>query len=77
MLMNDLTETEFFILLSEQNQIVNSQIQNTYEKFTEQIKDLNQPENEYTTIYRTLNLTRIELVSLSNHFRYEQGEKCA
>lgn len=77
MLMNDLTETEFFILLSEQNQIVNSQIQSAYEKFTEQIKYLNQPENEYTIIYRTLHLTRVELVSLSNHFRYEQGGKCA
>lgn len=75
--MNNLNETEFFILLSSPKQIANTKIQYAYEKFTEEIKKLNQPENEYTTIYRMLNLTRIELVSLSNHFRYEEGEKCA
>lgn len=75
--MSDLNKTEFFTLLSSQKQIDYSQIQSAYEKFVEVVKHINQPENEYSTIYRGLNLTRIELVSLSKHFRYEQGEKCA
>lgn len=74
--MNDLTETEFFTLLSNHNQVSSTQFQNAYGKFTEQLKSLNRPENEYTAIYRVLNVTRIELASLSHHFRYEQGEKC-
>lgn len=75
--MNDLNETEFFTLLSSQKQIDYFQIQSAYEKFIEKVININQPDNEYTIIYRKLNLTRIELVSLSKHFRYEQGEKCA
>ena len=75
--MNNLNQTEFFTLFLKKQQLKSDQLENAYEKFTEQIKNLNQPENEYTIIYRTLNLTRIELVSLSNHFRYEQGGKCA
>lgn len=75
--MNDLTETEFFILLSERNQIEDIQIKNAYGKFTEQIKKLNQPDEKYATIYRMLNITRVEIVSLQSHFQYEQGGKCA
>lgn len=75
--MNDLSQTKLFGLLSKNLEVTAAEMQNAYGRFTEQIENLNQPENEYTAIYRELNLTRIELVSLSNHFRYEQGEKCA
>ena len=74
--MNDLTEIEFFSLLSDSKQIEDIQIKNAYEKFTEQIAKLNQPDEKYTTIYRMLNMTRIEIVSLQSHFQYEQGGKC-
>lgn len=76
--MNELLGVSFLNLLSESSQkVTNEETQNAYEKFTEQIRDLNQPDKDYATIYRTLNLTRIEFESLQLHFQYEQGEKCA
>ena len=77
MLMNDLLRTELFSLLAKNSQEVsNDEIMNAYESFVERIKILNQSENNYTVIIRTLNLTRIELLALQAENLYEQGKKC-
>lgn len=74
--MNDLLKTSLLGLLSERAQVTTDEMKNAYENFLEEVESLNQPETDHTVVYRALNLTRIELVSLLNHFRYEQGEKC-
>ena len=74
--MNDLTGNEFFSLLFDSKEIEGIQIKNAYENLQNK-KKLNQPDEKYTTIYRMLNMTRIEIVSLQSHFQYEQGGKCA
>lgn len=53
------------------------EMENAYENLVRKVEELNQPDGDYTIIYRSLNMTRIEFVSLSQHYRYEQGEKCA
>lgn len=76
MLMNDLLEERFFNLLSEKSQVTTYEMQQAYENFVKQVETLNQSDGGYITIYRLLNLTRIELISLSRQFRYEQEKKC-
>lgn len=77
MLMNDLLKTSLFSLLSENSQKdTTNEMKNAYENFVRKVETLNQPDGDYTTIYRLLNITRIELVSLSKHYKYEQGKKC-
>ncbi|MBK5722013.1 hypothetical protein JGH11_14130 [Dysgonomonas sp. Marseille-P4677] len=75
MRMNDLLRMKFFSLLSESSQVTTDEMKNTYENFVNEVKNLNQSDRNYATVYRTLSLTRIELTSLSKQFRYEQGEK--
>lgn len=75
--MNDLLKSELFKRLSDSSQEVsNDEMENAYEDFVEKVKILNQSENNYTVIIRTLNLTRIELTALQTVFLYEQGKKC-
>ncbi|WP_370567547.1 hypothetical protein [Dysgonomonas sp. Marseille-P4677] len=74
--MNDLLKMKFFSLLSESSQVTTDEMKSTYENFVNKVENLNQSDRDYTTIYRTLCLTRIELASLSKQFGYEQGEKC-
>ncbi|TFD96425.1 hypothetical protein E2605_09665 [Dysgonomonas capnocytophagoides] len=77
MLMNDLLKTSLFSLLSESSQKdTTNEMRQAYETFVEKVETLNQPETDYSKVFRSLNLTRIELVSLSKQIRYEQGEKC-
>lgn len=76
MLMNDLLKESFFNLLSESSQVSIHEMKNTYESFVAEVETLNQSETDYSKVFRALNLTRIELVSLRSHFRYEQGGKC-
>lgn len=76
--MNDLIKTEFFVLINKDSQeVMNEQMFNAYGYFTEKIENLNQSDKDYQTVYRILNLTRIEFQSLQTHILYEQGEKCA
>lgn len=78
MRMNDLLKTSFFSLLSESSQeLMTKEMGTAYENFVKQVETLNQPDGDYTSIYRILNLTCIELTSLLKHYRYKQGEKCA
>ncbi|TFD93772.1 hypothetical protein E2605_16620 [Dysgonomonas capnocytophagoides] len=75
--MNDLVKSELFSLLANDSQTVsNDTMKRAYEDFVEKVKILNQSENNYAVIIRTLNLTRIELTALQTVFLYEQGEKC-
>ena len=66
--MNDLLQTRLFGLLSEPSQeVTNEKIQNR----------IVSNGNDYSTAYRTLVATRIEIASLETTPLYGQGEKCA
>ena len=73
MLMNKLLRTELFNLLMEVN---NNVMQNAYDEFIEKIRDISN-ENDYSTTYRILVATRIEIASLETILLYGQGGKCA
>lgn len=75
MLMIDLSNMRLFALLAEPSQITNEEMQNAYGDFIGHIKAVSNSD-DYSNIFRTLNLTRIELVSVEPAFRYEQGGKC-
>ena len=64
MLMNDLLQMRMFGLLSETSQEVsNEEMQNAYGEFIHQVRTMSN-ENDYSTIYRILVATRIEIASL-------------
>lgn len=75
---------EYFILKSKLiNLLINkskpnsiTEMKNAYENFVINVLALNQPEVDYSIVFRTLNLTRIEFQSLQTQILYEQGEKC-
>ena len=77
MLMNKLLRTELFKLLIEKSkeEVDNNVIQNAYDEFIEQIRTVSN-ENDYSTTYRILAATRIEIASLETTPLYGQGEKC-
>lgn len=75
--MNDLLKMRFFSLLTEASQeVTNEEIQNAYDEFVEQIRTMSNG-NDYSTTYRILVATRIEIASLESAPLYGQGEKCA
>lgn len=75
--MYDLLETKFFSLLADTSQeVTNEEMQNAYGKFIEQIRMVSNG-NDYSTTYRILVATRIEIASLETVPLYGQGEKCA
>lgn len=74
--MNEILKMELFRLLAGTSQVTTEQMQQAYEAFVERVKILNQSENNYTVIIRTLSLTRIELIALQTGDLYEQGKKC-
>ncbi len=75
--MNELLKTKLFDLLSNTSQATNQEMKNAYGHFMEQIKTtVSRFGNSYCEIFRMLNITRIELVSLRSILQYEQGEKC-
>lgn len=75
--MNDLCKTELSFLLKGNSQTVtNEEMHNTYENFLTKVLALNQSENDYSKIFRTLSITRAELASLKSLYQHEQGEKC-
>ena len=62
--MNDLLRTRFFILLADTSQeVINTEMQDAYENFVKQIVTISNSE-DYTHIFRMLNLTRIEIAPL-------------
>ena len=75
--MNDLLQTRMFKLLFEPTQeVTNEEMQNAYDEFVEQIRTVSNG-NNYSTTYRILTATRIEIASLETTPLYGQGEKCA
>ena len=75
--MNELVKTELFRLLSESSQEnTNEEMQSAYGCFLEQVNKVSQSENKYSKIFRILNITRVELVSIESLYQHGQGEKC-
>ena len=75
--MNELLGMRFLRLLSESSQeVTNEKMQDAYGEFVEQIRIVGDG-NDYSTIYRILTATRIEIASLETATLYGQGEKCA
>jgi len=74
--MNELLRERLFSLLAEPSQVTNEEMQTAYGDFMEQIKTVSQSENDCSEVFRMLNITRIELVSVRTLYRYGQGEKC-
>ena len=77
MLMNDLLQMRIFGLLSKASQeVTDEEMQDAYGEFVEQIKTVSN-KNDYSTTYRILVATRIEIASLETILLYGQGGKCA
>lgn len=77
MLMNDLLQMRIFGLLSKASQeVTDEEMQDAYGEFVEQIKTVSN-KNDYSTTYRILVATRIEIASLETAPLYGQGGKCA
>ena len=75
--MNDLLNTRLFGLLAEPSQkVTNEKMQEAYGEFVEQIGTVSNG-NDYSTTYRILVATRIEIASLETTPLYGQGKKCA
>ena len=75
--MNELLSMRFLRLLSEPSQeVTNEEMRNAYGEFVEQIRVVSD-RSDYSTIYRILVATRIEIASLETVPLYGQGEKCA
>lgn len=76
MRMNELLNMRLFRLLSEISQkSTNEEMQNAYGDFVEQIRTVSS-DNDYSTTYRILTTTRIEIASLETTPLYGLGEKC-
>ena len=77
MLMNVLLQMRIFGLLSKASQeVTDEEMQDSYGEFVEQIKTVSN-KNDYSTTYRILVATRIEIASLETAPLYGQGGKCA
>ena len=75
--MNDLLRTRFFILLADTSQeVINTEMQDAYGEFVKHIVAISNSE-DYSYIFRMLNLTRIEIAPLKGLYQDGQGEKCA
>lgn len=74
--MNDLLKMRFFTLLADTSQeVINTEMKDAYEEFIMQIVTISNSE-DYSYIFRMLNLTRIEIAPLKELYQYGQGEKC-
>lgn len=75
--MDQLAKPELFYLLEESRlTATNHEMQQAYETFVKEVETLNQPETDFQTIFRILNITRIEFRTLQLQILCEQGEKC-
>lgn len=57
--------------------VSNREMQQAYETFVKEVETLNQSETDFKTIFRILNITRIEFRTLQVQILCEQGGKCA
>ncbi|MDH6310496.1 hypothetical protein M2451_004089 [Dysgonomonas sp. PFB1-18] len=75
--MNELLKGRLFSLLSDASQVADEELQTAYGCFMEQVKTtVSQSEQNYTNLFRILNITRVELVFIESLYQYEQGKKC-
>lgn len=74
--MNELLKQRLFSLLTESSQVTNEKMQNAYGCFMEQVKTISQSEQDYSEVFRMLNITRVELVFIELLYRHEQEKKC-
>ena len=74
--MNDLLRVRLIGILSEPLQVANEEIQTAYGCFAEHLRIVSQSEQNYSKIFRILNITRVELVSIESLYQHGQGEKC-
>jgi len=73
---NNLLQTKLFGLLSDASQqATDGELQTAYEEFTRQATTLSQSKMNYSIVFRSLSLVRIELSGLS--ILYEGGKKHA
>lgn len=77
LLLNELLKMKFLKRLSKTSQeVTNTEMQDAYGEFVKHIVAISNSE-DYSYIFRMLNLTRIEIVSLKELYQCGQGEKCA
>ena len=75
--MNELLNMRLFRLFSKTSQeVTNKEMQEAYGEFIEQIRTVSNG-NDYSTTYRILVATRIEIASFETAPLYGLGEKCA
>lgn len=75
--MNDLLKTRLSDLLFEiSHEVTIEEMRNAYAEFVEQIRAVSNGD-DYSTTFRILTATRIEIASLETIPLYGQGEKCA
>ena len=74
--MDKLALNLFKLLNDDLDTVTNPELDKAYEEFIEEITVFYQSENEYTTVVRALNVTRIEFKALQMPSQYGQGEKC-
>ena len=75
--MNDLLKTRLSDLLFEtSHEVTIEEMRNAYGEFVEQIRAVSNGD-DYSTTFRILTATRIEIASLETIPLYGQGEKCA
>ena len=73
--MNDLLKTRFFILLADSSkEVINTEMKDAYEEFIKQIVTISYSE-DYSHIFRTLNLTRIEIAPLKEWIYREKTRR--
>lgn len=71
--MNDLLKTRFFILLADPSkEVINTEMKDAYGEFIKQIVTISYSE-DYSHIFRTLNLTRIEIAPLKELYQCGRG----
>lgn len=77
LLLNELLKMKFLKRLSKTSQeVTNTEMQDAYGEFVKHIVAISNSE-DYSYIFRMLNLTRIEIVPLKELYQCGQGEKCA
>lgn len=75
--MDQLAISKLFYLLEDSRlTATNHEMRQAYETFVKEVEILSQSETDFQTIFRTLNITRIELRTLQLQILCEQGEKC-
>lgn len=77
MLMNEILKKKLLCLLAGTSQVTTQQMQEAYEIFVKEVETFSQSETDFQTIFRRLNITRIEFKTLQTQNLCEQGGKCA